>query len=62
MKQKKNRADNSCKSFSPFLNLPIEQSKSTNNHPKSYIIIRKHFGVSNILHSFIANQMKGVPI
>jgi len=59
MKLKKVRTEYSCKSFSPII-YPTERQnkyKDTIDHP--YVIIRKHFGLSNILQRFNSNSNPG---
>ena len=64
MNQKTHRAASSGKSNSP-LNIPlILPSKGNNYFDKKqpvYPIIRQHFGVQSILHSYVAQKWKGGP-
>ena len=58
MKQKKYRAATSH-SNCPNINLQDQHAKDTTNSSQSFRIIRQHFGVSNIIHSIISNQITG---
>ena len=59
MKLKKIRTESSCKSFSPNIYPTDRQNKFKDTIDQPFVIIRKHFGLSNILQRFNSHSNPG---